>query len=164
VTSVPRASVTTAAVKLRGNNRGSASRPALFLWLGGLLAVFALGACTGDPEEGSEKDAVKGVVREAFAHPDRLCDELATPEFVETLGGEEKCLADSRPLVGSDRRREGGKGYVLAETRIEGDTAAVRIETPDFGRYDTSLVREGEDWRISAVDYKGTVPRTTNDP
>ena len=155
----------TAAAKLRGNNKGPARRPALSLWIVGLLAVLMLSACAdSSSEELSEKDVVKGVVREAFSHPDRLCTELATSQFVETLGGEEECLAEARHLVDSSDLRGEGEGYTLAETRIQGNTAAVRIETPDFGRYDASLVREGGNWRINAVDYKGVVPRTTASP
>lgn len=156
------ATTITAAAKLR-RDKGPASWLVLFLWIAGLLAILMLSACTdSSSEELSEKDAVKGVVREAFAHPDRLCTGLATSQFVETLGGEEKCLADARPLTYSSDRRGEGKGYTLAGTRIQGDTATVKIETPDFGRYDGSLVREGGNWRINAVDYRGVVPRTTS--
>lgn len=119
--------------------------------LAALLAVLALavGGCGGDEGEGGggDADAVRDVVRQAEADPDKLCTGLATRELVQTTGGREACL--KRPSRGIQE----GEDYTIEKVEVEGQSAIVEVDVKGTTANDETLrmVKRGGRWLVAGV-------------
>ena len=116
------------------------------------VLVLALAGCGGDDggngDGGSgQEDAVKEVVRNAEADPDKLCTGLATRELVEQTGGRKACL--KRPSRGIEE----GEDYTIEKVVVRGERATVEVDVKGTTANDetlTLLKRDGR-WRVSGV-------------
>ena len=123
-----------------------------------LLLVAVLAGCGGTASsagdfEGAEQDVAETVEElEAAAtndEPLRVCEEVLARELTQRLGGGTRCAR----AVETAFDRSDTYALDVQDVVVSGTTARARVESGRDGeRTETiQLVRQGDDWRISAL-------------
>ncbi len=103
------------------------------------VVVAALGLAAALPGCGNtDKDKITSVLNTTEVNPKDWCTtKFVTPNFIASVGGEQKCLKSF--AVGKDLK--------IRSITITGNAAVVKV-TDNTGPGTAFLVKQGSDWKI----------------